>query len=225
MSSAHGTNTTANERTRIKICGVMSVDIAEACIAAGADAIGLMFAEGSPRRIDQATALRIRDAVDGRARCIGVFCNHSIESVLDWPGAMVQLHGDEDVAFVEALKERHPELLIVKGFRFDPDAVRRWNDCDALYAMLIDGSPGGGGIGFNHAALARLRDELTKPVILAGGLKADNIAHAMATVRPFAVDVSSGVESSRGVKEPDLIRSFCDAVRDADQRLMRSVGR
>lgn len=210
-----------NGRTRIKICGVTSVELAEAAIEAGADAIGLVFADGSPRQIDEATAMSIRDAVGERARSVGVFCNHSMDEVLQWPGAMVQLHGNESVAFVTELKDRHPELLIIKGFSFDRDAVQRWDQCDAVYAMLIDGAAAGSGGGFNHGALARMMRGLSKPVILAGGLTADNVGDAIAAVRPYAVDVSSGVESSRGVKDPKLIHSFCAAVRSADERLMR----
>ena len=81
---------------------------------------------------------------------------------------------------------------------------------------MIDGSTGGQGDLLDHQALAEMMPQIEKPVILAGGLTADNVAQAIRTVRPFAVDVSSGVESSPGVKDAGLIRQFCQAVRDAD---------
>ncbi len=203
-------------RTRIKICGVTSADIAEAAVEAGADAIGLVFAKNSPRRIDMDDAIEIADAVAPFITVIGLFqLTRADDPLLDeWWGEWVQLHGNEDEALVEQVAQTHK---VVRGFRFDEEQVRRWNACPYVESLLIDGTSGGGGAGFDHAALAALKHELDKPIILAGGLNAENVGNAIRAVRPFAVDVSSGVESGPGVKDPDLIRAFCNAVREADR--------
>src|SRR5262249_34025896 len=105
---------------------------------------------------------------------------------------------------------------IIKGMRFDPVQIRRWDQIPHVNALLIDGPAGGGGEGFDHKPLADLMRTISKPVILAGGLTAATVGEAIRTVQPYGVDVSSGVESSRGVKDATMIREFCAAVREAD---------
>ena len=129
-------------------------------------------------------------------------------------GAWCQVHGSADDDALAALAAVRP---VVRGFRFEPAAVRRWDGHAAITALLVDGSAGGAGTPFDHAALADLRGEIRKPVILAGGLTPENVADAVRTVRPYAVDVSTGVESAPGEKAPDLVRAFCAAVRAADR--------
>ena len=109
-------------------------------------------------------------------------------------------------------EQRH----VVRGFEFTPEAVREWDRCDAVRALLVDGSAGGAGESFDHGALAAMQAEISKPVIVAGGLTPDNVAAAVRNVRPFGVDVSSGVESAPGEKDPSLMEAFCAAVREAD---------
>lgn len=201
---------------RIKICGIRDAAMAHVAIEAGANAIGLVFAERSPRCVSWKTAEQIAAAVADRVTPVAVFCNHSVEVVARWTGPIVQLHGDEDIPFVVELGRRRPDVKIIKGFLFDPEAVRMWNACDALDALLIDGSAGGHGKAFRHEALAAMMPKITKPVILAGGLTSDNVRAAIEVVKPFAVDVSSGVESARGVKDAEMIRTFCEAVRAGD---------
>ena len=123
----------------------------------------------------------------------------------------MQLHGRE----TEEVVARAPRPVI-RGFGFDAEEVRRWEACPHVAALLIDGPAAGSGAAFDHHALAALRTELRKPVILAGGLTPENVADAIRVVRPDAVDVSSGVESSPGVKDPERIRAFCAAVRAAE---------
>jgi phosphoribosylanthranilate isomerase len=207
-------------RTRIKICGIQTVEHALVATDAGADAIGLMFVEKSPRYVREfEAAVDILTALPPFVTPVGVFqltrrFNADFEDwcqCADW----CQFHGDEDEQTV-ALAARPPRRAI-RGFRFDADQVRRWDSCGAVEALLIDGPAGGSGEGFDHAQLADMMPQISKPVILAGGLTPENVGDAIRIVRPFAVDVSSGVESTPGVKEPSLIREFCAAVREASR--------
>lgn len=202
-------------RTRIKICGITDVQSAEAAVEAGADAIGLVFAKGSPRRIDFDTAIEITDVLPPFVTAVGVFqlANAADAELDEWWGEWVQLHGSEDEALVEKIAESHK---VIRGFRFSKESIMQWNRCSCIEAMLIDGSAGGGGETFDHAQLARLTGRLDVPIILAGGLTPENVGDAIRTVRPFAVDVSSSVEKEPGVKDPNRIRAFCKAVRQAD---------
>ena len=93
-------------------------------------------------------------------------------------------------------------------------ASSSWNDCRDVNILLVDGSAGGHGEAFRHEQLTALMPQITKPVMLAGGLTPDNVADAIRTVRPFAVDVSTGVETAPGIKDEELIRRFCRAVRE-----------
>jgi phosphoribosylanthranilate isomerase len=211
-------------RTRIKICGIRSVEHAQAAVHAGADAIGLMFAGGSSRYLGHFDdAVAILDVLPAFITPVGVFqlTGKPDTDYDNWSltERWVQLHGDEDEIIMRDIVR--PPQRIIRGFRFDPDQVRRWNDCEAVEALLIDGPAGGSGEPFDHKQLAAMMPELSKPVILAGGLTPENVGEAIRIVRPFAVDVSSGVERSPGEKDPELIRAFCDAVRAADATLRR----
>lgn len=204
-----------NPRTRIKICGIMSVELAMAAVDAGADAIGLVFAKKSPRCIDIDTAMEIAEALPPFVMPVGLFqLERANDPVLaEWWGEWVQLHGTEDEAIAKEVAETH---RVIRGFRFSKSEVSRWERCEHVNTLLIDGSAGGGGEMFDHAELAALRREITRPIILAGGLTAENVAGAIRAVQPYAVDVSSGVERERGVKDVTLIAQFCAAVRAAD---------
>ncbi len=194
----------------------MTPDSARAAANAGADAIGLVFAPDSPRCIDAGTAIEITDMLPPFITPIGLFQNANAQEINDtWPWPWVQLHGGETPSMISEL----PERRIIRGFPFSQRDALAWNDCDMVDALLVDGSTGGTGTMFDHGELAEVRGQLTKTLILAGGLTPDNVKRAIENVRPDAVDVSSGVESSRGVKDPDLIEAFCLAVRDADAQL------
>lgn len=211
-------------RTRIKICGITSVETARAAIDAGADAIGLVFASGSPRQISTERAVEIFKVVPPFVTVVGVFQldNRPNQALEDWKniGRWVQLHGDEDEAIAKRLSR---SFRVIKGFRFDAKQIGRWERCEAVEMLLIDGAKPGGGRGFKHAALAERMPEIRKAVTLAGGLAPENVGDAIRTVRPFAVDVSSGVESKPGEKDPALIRAFCEAVRAADATLAQEA--
>lgn len=201
-------------RTRVKVCGITSLSMAEVAVAAGADAVGLVIdVPRSPRRLALEQAETIARGLPRQVMSVAVLQDPDPDLAERWCGSWFQLHGDEDEALVARFAQaKH----VVKGFRFEPDEVMRWNDCPHVNVLLVDGSPGGQGGGFDHQALVELMPRIVKPVILAGGLRPDNVAEAIRTVRPFAVDVSSGVESSPGVKDPQLIRRFCEAVAAAD---------
>ncbi|MFB3138270.1 MAG: N-(5'-phosphoribosyl)anthranilate isomerase [Phycisphaerales bacterium] len=200
--------------TRIKICGITSIEMAAVAVDAGAESIGLVIdVPDSPRCLTIGQAQAIAHALPPAVMSIAVLQDPPDALTEQWTGSWVQLHGSEDEAFTcRFARTKH----IIRGFRFDPEQVLRWNACQGVEVLLIDGSTGGQGDLLDHQALAEMMPQIEKPVILAGGLTADNVAQAIRTVHPFAVDVSSGVESSPGVKDVGLIRRFCQAVRDAD---------
>jgi phosphoribosylanthranilate isomerase len=203
--------------TRVKICGVTNVADALAAAEAGADMIGLMFYEHSPRHISLATAEEISRALPPFVLRVGVFVNPAEELVLRAIGdcnlSLLQFHGDEPSEFctqfglmsVKALRVHAAESLkALKNFHTD--------------AFLLDAfsstTPGGTGEKFNWD-LAAEAQKFGKPIFLAGGLTPENVADAVKKVRPFAVDVSSGVESAPGKKDAAKVRAFITAVRAA----------
>lgn len=200
-------------RTRVKICGITTIDMALVAAEAGADAIGLVFVPDSPRYVLPGPAQQVARSLPPLISAIGVFVNPSDPDLQNWRGQWVQLHGKEE----EPQAARVAQMRrIIKGLRFDAEQIRRWDRCLHVSALLIDGSAGGKGEAFDHRALAEMMPELKTPVILAGGLNVQNVGKAIRDVRPFGVDVSSGVESARGVKDAGMIREFCAAVREAD---------
>lgn len=202
--------------TLIKICGVRSAEIASSAVEAGADAIGLVIdVPGSPRTQALEAAAAVARTIPRHVMTVAVLKDPTADLVEAWTGTWVQLHGDEDEALVErAARSKH----VIKGFRFSPEAVRRWNACPHVELLLVDGAAAGagGGKAFDHAALRALMPQVAKPIIVAGGLTAGNVGAAVRALRPFAVDVSGGVESAPGKKDPALIRAFCAAVTAAD---------
>ena len=206
--------------TRIKFCGITNLEDAERAVAAGAWAVGLIFWPGSPRRCELDTAAEIAGALKRRVEVAGVFVNATLDDVAATAEAvgltMLQLHGDEGPAYC-AEAARRTGGKVIKAAR-----VRTGADVRALSAFHTDyhlldsytrGVPGGTGETFSWE-LARTHRGRT-PVILSGGLKADNVSEAIAAVRPFAVDVASGVERSPGHKDPDKLEAFAAAVRAA----------
>jgi phosphoribosylanthranilate isomerase len=134
------------------------------------------------------------------------------------PTLLTQLHGSEEPKLV---RQVGPD--VIKAIAYDqdtlPDHLLRYGDLDEVAALLIDAPTPGQGVPFAWDKLPPLLENVTKPVILAGGLTPDNVEAAIRAIRPYGVDVSSGVERERGVKDPGLIEAFCAAVRRADARL------
>ena len=212
----------ARSPTRIKICGIRDEESAFAAADAGANAIGFVFYPQSPRFIEPVEAWEIVGMLPPFVASVGLFVNANIERFMlieeECPTDLSQLHGQEQEDLV-----RQCGPNVIKAVRFDAATIQaeldRWNKVDEVDAILVDGSIGGQGTSFDWSALVAAKDRISKPLILAGGLTPENVGEAIRVVQPFAVDVSSGVESAPGVKDPDLIEAFCRAVRRADAEL------
>ncbi len=208
----------AHARTRIKICGIRDHEAAAAAVDAGADSIGFVFVKDSPRWIEPADAARLMFALPPFITTVSLFKNSPVDLFCDieeqCPTTTSQLHGSEDPATLEQCGPA------IKAIRFDAESIdadlKKWDEVDACEAILVDGGAGGEGTTFPWQELADAASKITTPIIVAGGLTADNVADAIRIVRPFAVDVSSGVERARGEKDPALIAEFCQSVREAD---------
>jgi phosphoribosylanthranilate isomerase len=196
----------------VKICGVRTPADLEACAAAGANAVGLVFAPGSPRELDPAEVVDLIVEMPDALEPIALFADPANDLVDAWPGAWIQLHGEETPERVTAIAAMTGHRII-KAIPFDADAVLAWDEHPDVEILLIDGPTGGGGMRFDHAALAAILPELAKPVMIAGGLDPEIVGKVVRGLQPFGVDVSSGVESTRGVKDHDRIRAFVAAAR------------
>ncbi len=199
---------------RVKICGITSPNDARAALRAGADAIGLVFAP-SPRRITVEQARQIIDAAGPLAVTVGVFVNPTLAAIertlRRCPLCAVQLHGEESPAMIRQVARWVP---VIKAVRLSaPEGLQRLRAFGDAAALLCDtrapGRWGGSGIvGDWRLAAAARRSGTT--IILAGGLTPANVAEAVRRVRPYGVDVSSGVERSPGRKHAELMQSFVD---------------
>ena len=207
-------------RTRVKICGVTRAEDAGLAAAAGADAIGFVFWPKSPRAVtvDQAAAIWIAGALVAR---VGVFVNESParvrEIVRDARLTAVQLHGDESV---EAYASVGAPLIRAVSLS-DGEAVERAAALPASVTVLVDARDdekrGGTGQRANWALAAQLA--VRRPIILAGGLRPENVSAAVQQVRPWAIDVSSGVESSPGIKDSRQLTALFDAIGGTTQEV------
>jgi phosphoribosylanthranilate isomerase len=203
--------------TKIKICGIKTVDDALSAMQAGADLIGFNFYSKSPRYIDVGMCRNIMSVVrsHGRVVCVGVFVNASVGEILatlDTCGlSLAQLHGDEPAGMLQQL-----EGMAFKAFRGIPENLNGFAR-EATPAFLLDASVkgvyGGSGVTADWNGAAELAKEY--PLLLAGGLTPENVAEAVRQVRPWGVDVASGVESEPGKKDAEKMRKFVAVVRDA----------
>jgi phosphoribosylanthranilate isomerase len=202
--------------TRVKICGLSTEDDVVAAADAGADLVGFVLWPQSPRYVTlaRARALAALAATRGLETVALVVDMEPSELAALEDFDRVQCHGRETC---DALSVARTPVL--RGFPFAPEAFALWAACPHVDALLVDGPRGGGGEAFDHAPLVPLVAGSAKPVFLAGGLTPETVGAAIALVRPYAVDVSSGVEATRGVKDPARIAAFCAAVRRADEAL------
>ena len=206
-------------RTRIKVCGVTDSDTLKACADEGVDAIGFVFVEDSPRSVDPEAAFELTAELPPLMTTVGVFRDCDIDTFCDieemCPTICCQLHGSEDK---ETVLQCGPD--VIKAVAFDPQTIGRelmkWASLDEVCAILIDAHNPGEGKAFDWELLAPSMQLVTKPIIIAGGLTPSNVGDVIRILRPYAVDVSSGVERERGVKDAGLIAAFCKAVRKAD---------
>lgn len=201
--------------TRVKICGVTSVEDALMCVEAGADAIGVNFAPRSPRRVGLELARTIVAALPAGVVKVGVFVDASERELRDAIAHVglgcVQLHGDELPELVSAFLPHAYKALRVQG-REALALAASYPGEHILLDAYVPGIAGGTGATFDWTVAAELAK--VRQVTLAGGLKPENVAAAIRAVRPFCVDVASGVESSPGKKDPSKVRAFIDAAHD-----------
>ena len=215
----------------IKICGIKDAETATQIADLNPDAIGLNFFAKSPRSVDAETAARISEALPVSIERIGLFVNHSVQEVLDTCKqcslGTAQLHGDEMPEFLGELQSANPDLKLLRAFRVDAqfgcsEIEGFLARCEglgvSLAGCLVESRVAGEDGGTGHTApwdlLAGRYDSRRWPrLILAGGLTPNNVADAIRIVSPTGVDVASGVESSRGVKDLNLVDSFIKAVR------------
>jgi phosphoribosylanthranilate isomerase len=205
--------------TRVKICGITNLADALAAVAAGADVLGLNFYVGSPRRVSMKTAAEIANQLPPFVMRAGVFVNADEDLITRAIGecglSLLQFHGDEPPEFCAQFG-----LMSMKAFRLrDAESLEQMPKFSTDAYLLDAWSPaarGGTGEKFNWE-LAKEAQKFGKPVFLAGGLTPENVAEAVRKVRPFGVDVASGVESSPGKKDHAKIRDFIAAVRAADR--------
>ena len=212
----------------IKICGIKDADMARRAASAGASAIGLNFFTRSKRATDLEHAREISEAVRGQVELVGLFVNHALTEVVETARAVqldrIQLHGDEPVSFLKQLQSELPTMQLIKAFRVGEDGMQELAACIdecqreeiRLSAILIDAAVVGEFGGTGHVApweiVAKEYDRgHWPPLILAGGLTVDNVHDAIEAVAPWGIDTASGVESSPGVKDPDMIAAFIEA--------------
>ena len=202
------------DRVRIKICGITDEDALNASVQGGADLVGFVHWPGSPRHVSISRAESLAAGLPETVTPVGLFVDEDTDVMLSSPFRWIQLHGKEDESLCRTLVDAGKS--IIRGIHFDDENIRRWQACSHVERLLVDGSKvGGTGETFDHARLSPHMTPEAGPILLAGGLSPENVADAVRRVHPWGVDVSSGVESTRGRKDPKRILQFCDAVRRA----------
>jgi len=212
-------------RTRIKVCGITEPEDARIAVAAGADGLGFIFVPQSPRHIDPDMVRKITRELPPLVDAVGVFVDEEMEVVEEIMQycclSFIQLHGSETPDYCEKISCRVMKSFSIgqatKSEDFAPYA-------EAVSGFLLDtlhkDMAGGTGQTFDWQLLEHIKPP--GPFVLAGGLTPDNVGDAIRQVKPFAVDVNSGVEYQPGRKDPDKLRSFVQAVRKADEHAYRS---
>ena len=209
--------------TRTKICGITRVEDAQAVARSGADALGLVFYAKSPRHVTVPQAVQLMQAIPPFVTVVGLFVNPSadeVRNVLSYVALdVLQFHGEEEPEFCAQFGRPYLKAIRVRD---GVDLVQ----CAALYAdaqgllldAYIEGTHGGTGESFDWRLIPH---DLPLPVILSGGLHPGNVAEAIRQVRPYAVDVSSGVEAAKGIKDAAKVAAFINEVKRIDVQLSR----
>lgn len=206
-------------RTRIKICGITRWEDAQSCIDNGVDALGLVFVPASPRCVDVKRAASIASRLPPFMMSVGLFMNQSeqaVKTVLnDVVLDLLQFHGDEDAEYCNSFGKPYIKAIPM-GDNVDPGEYMASHP--QAKGFLLDshgqGSSGGSGHTFDWTRMPR---SVGIPLIVAGGLDPQNVSGAIEQLKPYAVDVSSGVEESKGIKNLDKIKAFVNAVRTGDK--------
>lgn len=206
-------------RTRIKICGITRPEDARAAVDLGADALGLVFYAPSPRCVSVEQAWEIARVVPPFVTLVGLFVNETkltVRRVMEAvPIQLLQFHGDEEESFCRSF---HAPYIKAARVRPGLDLVKYAESYPTAQGLLLDAyveGYGGGGKTFDWSLIP---SSLPLPIILSGGLDAGNVAEAVRAVRPWAVDVSSGVEAAKGIKDAEKVAAFIAGVRDGDVR-------
>lgn len=205
-------------KTRIKICGITREQDVRAAVDAGADAVGLVFYKPSPRAVTIEQGAELAKAVPAFTSLVGLFVNPDrmlVEQVLARvPLDILQFHGDEPPEFCEQFHRRWIKAVRVREARDIEQAFDRYRNAAGLLVDAYEPDKyGGTGQSFNWSLIPEQRP---LPLILAGGLSSDNVASAVEQVRPWAVDVSGGVESSKGIKDVSRLTDFINEVHRVD---------
>jgi phosphoribosylanthranilate isomerase len=219
-----------SHRTRIKLCGLTRIEDVRQAVAAGADAIGLVFYPPSPRHVSAEVAAGLAQALPPMVSSVGLFVNASLAEVREVirhvPLSILQFHGDETPAQCRAIAEA-VQRPFMRALRVRPDttaadlleSATAYRTASPLFSgLLLDtwsDAYGGTGKVFDWSLIPA---EIAHQAVLSGGLNVQNVTDAVRQVRPFAVDVSSGIESAKGIKDAALMRAFVSAVRAADER-------
>jgi len=209
--------------TRIKICGIARAEDALAVTHGGADAIGLVFYKRSPRHVSITQARQLVGALPPFVTVVGLFVNAEAafvrEVLASVPLDLLQFHGDESPEYCAQFNKPYLKAIRVKA---GVDLLQCASDFRSAKGLLLDahveGMPGGTGTAFDWTLIP---EQLPLPVILSGGLDAENVAAAIKQVRPYAVDVSSGVEVGKGIKDAAKIAAFINEVERTDVQLSR----
>jgi phosphoribosylanthranilate isomerase len=214
-------------RVRVKFCGITSVEDRDSAIIAGADAIGLVFFKDSLRFVTLEKAEIIAKDTPPFISIVGIFVNEDLDFIEECVERcnlnVVQLHGDEDVKYCLKFKSMmFKGVKLIKAIRIkDREGLAAIEDCPAD-AILLDaykkGAYGGTGQGFDHS-LAIIAKEYGRNIIISGGLNPDNVYKIIKEVKPYGVDVSSGIESSPGKKNVELMERFIEEVRQAEREI------
>lgn len=214
---------TRTSRTRIKICGITREQDLHAAASCGADAIGLVFYEKSPRHVSVQQAAQLAHAVPPFLTVVGLFVNPAVDYVREVlakvPLDVLQFHGEEAPEFCAQFGRPYLKAIRVKaGVDLLQCASRYASAQGLLLDAFVEGMQGGTGESFDWALIPQ---SLALPVILSGGLNAGNVAAAIRQVRPYAVDVSSGVEAAKGIKDAAKVAAFINEVKSIDLQLPR----
>lgn len=206
-------------RTRIKICGITRFEDLDAALAAGADAVGFVFYSPSPRFLESRKAAALAKATPPFVCRVGLFANAEASAVKDVLARvdleLLQFHGEEDESYCKQFERPYIKAARVRA---DLDLINYAQLFPSAAGLLLDAyvdGYGGGGETFDWNLIPKA---LPLPIVLSGGLNAGNVGEGVRIVRPWAVDVSSGVEQSKGVKDAAKISAFAAAVREADER-------
>jgi phosphoribosylanthranilate isomerase len=196
--------------TSIKICGLMDEDTVDIAVGSGANAIGFVQVKSSPRYIERHQANRLVLQLPDDVLGVAVLQDEqNLDHYANWNG-WLQLCGEESHETVA-----NAPCPVIKAMQWNRDDVLDWDGCENLEAILVDGSTGGLGKTFDVTELAKLIPSLLTPIIIAGGLSPENVQAVITQANPAGVDVSSGVESTLGVKDPELICNFIEQAQSA----------